>query len=359
MYLSSLILQDFRNSAKRSLAFDEETNLIFGPNGSGKTNIMEAMFLLATGKSFRAQRIEEMISYDKELARVSGMIGMKSDDDRTSTALELVLTRGELGGKRVAKRRYSVDGVSKRAIDFVGRVAVVLFRPEDLEIILGSPQVRRVFLDDALSQVDREYHRSLVSYEKALTRRNRILDLIREGRASRTQLLFWDGLLIKHGQILNRKRLDFLEFVDRFQIGVDSYTVRYQESVISEKRLKSYAEQEIAIGYTLVGPHKDDLSVEYDNGKPLVSYGSRGEQRLAVLWLKLAELAFVTQRLGEKPILLLDDILSELDHRHREQVISIIPNQQALITTTEPALIESKYRGSMRMISLEQERGEP
>lgn len=383
MYLSGLTLENFRNYRKKSFVFDINTTLIVGGNATGKTNILEALYLLAAGGSFRAQRIEEMVYWDAEVAYVSGKLvdevprlpgssdrsrragdempaldslADQSNEERGSdneTKLQVILTRGELQGKRVAKRSCSIDGAFKRVSDFVGRLVVILFRPEDLQLILGSPVRRRAFLDEVLLQVNREYRRSLASYEKALSRRNKLLDAIRDGGASRTQLAFWDQLLIKHGQVLTSLRAELIDFINKFEAGIDSFRVFYDSSTISESRLQKYAEQDIALGYTLVGPHKDNFIVQFEDEKELDLYGSRGEQRLAVLWLRLAELAFVSQKIGERPVLLLDDIFSELDQEHRKMVLEVISQQQTIITTTDLHLIEFKYRDKFKIISLE------
>lgn len=356
MYLASLGLTNFRNYRKKIFKFSENTTLFVGPNASGKTNILEAIFLLATGKSFRAQKIEEMIYFNEELSRVNCGVfrGDIAEGRGEEVQLEILLTRGQLQGKRVAKRRYSVDGVNKRSVDFIGRLVVVVFRPEDLQLVLGSPQRRREFLDGLLSQVDREYRRSLVSYEKALARRNKLLDAIRDEGVPRTQLTFWNQLLIKHGRVLSEKRATFIDFVNTVETEVNSFKLKYDSSAISQLRLNKYSEQEIAAGFTLVGPHKDDFEVFSKNKEErnLVSYGSRGEQRLAVLWLKLAELAFVTLELGETPVLLLDDIFSELDQERREMVLKVLPHQQTIMTTTDIHLVEFKYRKDFKTISL-------
>jgi DNA replication and repair protein RecF len=357
MRLASLKVSNFRSYQKRSFKFSEGTTLIVGDNASGKTNILEACFLLATGKSFRAQKIEEMILFDRELGRVEGEVVNKGKvpqqfDSSNAVNLELMLTRGEVQGKRVAKRRYSVDGAYKRYSDFIGRLVVVLFRPEDLQLILGSPSRRREHLDTVLSQVDREYRRSLTSYERALVRRNRILDAIRDEGAPKTQLSFWNQMLVKHGRVLSERRNEFLGFINSYSSEVDSFQVEYDSSAISEKRLEKYAKQEVAAGYTLIGPHKDDVVVRFEDGKELVAYGSRGEQRLAVLWLKLAELSFVYEKIGEKPVLLLDDIFSELDQEHRSMVLKVISKQQTVVTTTDLDLVESRYRRKFVLIKL-------
>ncbi len=357
MRLKKLSLLNFRNYAKRVLEFRGNTALLVGGNGVGKTNILEGCFVLATGMSFRAKRIDEMIMFDRELGRVTGRVfsGSLSDEE---TLLEIMLTRGELSGRRVAKRKYNVNGVSKRASDFVGRLVVVLFRPEDLRIILGSPQRRRKFFDDVLGKVDRDYRRSLISYENALRRRNRLLDAIRDKGVSRTQLAFWDQLLIKHGQVLSNKREELVEFINDARIEVDSFELTYDRSTVTEKRLSKYSDKEVAAGYTLVGPHKDDfvikggISGKDRESRDLSAYGSRGEQRLAILWLKLCELAFVSEKIGERPVLLLDDIFSELDHEHRDVVLELLGKQQTILSTADIHLVESRYKKEMQIVDL-------
>jgi DNA replication and repair protein RecF len=334
MRLSELSLQQFRNYEKEAFIFHDKVTLFVGGNGAGKTNALEAAYLLSLGKSFRAQKVDEMIQIDTEYGRVVGTV-LQDNDNSKKVRLEVMLTRGELQGRKVQKRRFSVDGVLRRIGNFQGQLVSVLFRPEDLELVLGSPSIRREFLNGVLSQVDHDYRRSLISYEKALIRRNRVLDAIRDTGVSRTQLTFWDQLLIKHGRVLSEKREALINFINQYQIEIDSFKVRYDPSPISEKRLDQYANEEVQAGYTLVGPHKDDFMILFDRGNPLAYFGSRGEQRLAVLWIKLAELAYDTQAVGEHPLLLLDDIFSELDKKHRKMVFNVIHEQQTLITSTE------------------------
>jgi DNA replication and repair protein RecF len=194
-----------------------------------------------------------------------------------------------------------------------------------------------------LSQVDKEYRRASLSYDKGLRQRNRLLFRIREEGLSRSQLLFWDRLLIKNGDYISRQRANFIEFVNsNYQLatGSSQFSLGYDNSVISESRLEQYAQEEVAVATTLVGPHRDDFQFKIQNSKlkiprNLSRYGSRGEQRMGVLWLKMAELAYIEEKSGEKPTLLLDDILSELDHEHREIVLEATQNQQTVITTAD------------------------
>lgn len=357
MVLLQLQLQDFRSYKVRRFEFSTQSTLLVGGNGVGKTNALEAVALLSTGKSFRATKEEQMIRGDEEIARVRGRV---SEEE-----LEIVLTRGTFAGERLPRKRYLVNGVAKRRMDFVGKLPMVLFRPEDLELILGSPSRRRDYLDSVLEQVDREYRRSLLSYKKGLRQRNKLLTQIREGEAKPPALVFWNQLLIKNGDVVMQKRAAFFDLVnqafarERISQVLSGLEIVYDRSVISEKRLAQYAVEEVAAGATLVGPHRDDFLIQVERGKgakrrkrDLALYGSRGEQRLAVLSLKLAELSFMTQVIGERPLLMLDDIFSELDHEHRADVLAVVRQQQTILTTTDLHLIDKKYLGKMKVIEL-------
>lgn len=344
MQILKLKLSNFRNLRSKLLEFSPSVNIILGPNASGKTNILESLYLLSTGRSFRAKIEEEMINYKTDLARVKGRIKM----DGTNLDLEMVLTRGliDIGAahpERIARKKLSVASLSKRLIDFAGNLKIVLFGPWDMDLVTQSPSLRRKFLDTVLSQVDREYRRAFLSYEKGLKQRNRLLLRIREEGLSRSQLLFWDKLLIRNGGYLSGKREEFIAFANKMPI-VDGqkFKLEYDKSAISEGRLEQYAEEEVMAATTLVGPHRDDFifkEVEKGSERNLAAYGSRGEQRMGVLWLKLVELSYIEKTSGEKPVLLLDDIFSELDYKHREVVMKTTTKQQTIITTTDPHFV--------------------
>jgi DNA replication and repair protein RecF len=334
MILKTLKLQNFRSYKQASFEFSGNTTLILGNNGVGKTNLLEAIFLLATGRSFRAEKDEQMVLYGQEFGRVSGQI--------EDVNLAVVLT---------SPKRYFINNVAKRKMDFIGNLRVVLFRPEDIDLVLGSPSARRNYLDFVLEQADREYRRSSLSYKKGLRQRNKLLERIREGEAERKQLIFWDKLLIKNGDVITTKRAEFLEFVgEKIVHRGMPLKLFYDKSVISEARIKQYAGNEVAAAKTLVGPHRDEFKFIYQRSgkleKDLSLYGSRGEQRMAVLGVKLAELEYLDRSISgetDRPVLLLDDIFSELDHEHRETVLNLLEKQQTIITATDKHLIPKKY----------------
>lgn len=347
--VKSINLINFRNFKKKTIDFSQKVTVILGPNASGKTNILEALFLLSSGKSFKAGIEEEMVNYEAEIARVKGKL--------EKAVLEAVVTRGFLdvgngNPEKIARKKLLISGVPKRLIDFAGNFKVVLFGPWDLDLVTQSPSLRRRFLDSTLSQVDREYRRAILSYEKGLRQRNRLLFKIREEGLSRGQLLFWNQLLIKNGDYISGKREELINFINsKGDLNNTMFEITYDRSSISEGRLKQYAEEEIAARTTLVGPHRDDFLFKIQTDKKetrdLAIYGSRGEQRMGTLWLKLRELAFVEEKTGEKPTLLLDDILSELDHDHRKVVLSVIGNQQTIITTADEHFIKGFKKANL------------
>lgn len=338
---------DFRNFKRKVLEFSDKITVIVGDNAVGKTNILEAISLLSTGKSFKARVESEVIGYSDEIARVKGLV-VGSEN----LTLEAVLTRGENGWP---KKRLMINGVPKRLIDFAGNFKTVLFGPWDMDLVTESPSIRRKFLDNVLSQVDREYRRASLSYEKGVRQRNRLLFRIREEGLSRSQLLFWNQLLIKNGDYITRKREELISFANntnehQFQINTN-FQLEYDRSVISEGRLDQYKEEEVAAATTLVGPHRDDFVFKISGrGEPrtsrnLDSFGSRGEQRMGVLWLKMAELDYIEQAGTEissaRPTLLLDDIFSELDHEHRDVVMELAKKQQTIITTADEHFVKN------------------
>jgi len=341
--LHGIALQAFRNYSQWHHSFDNQLTVFVGPNAVGKTSILEAIKLIHSGDSFRAGRIEEMIAFGNEVGRVKAKL--------PNDELEIVLTTGEVQGKRTRKRLYSINGAGKRKKDFTHKFATVLFRPEDMRLIEGSPSRRRSFLDDALQQTNPKYAHATQQYDKALRRRNKVLEAVRENRTPETALHYWNQTMLKNGVFIQEQRRQFLSTFAEVSFPVD-FTVTYDPSLITEERQQEYQRRAIAAGHTLIGPHKDDFIVElHDWRQPsqtkrfdVAKFGSRGQQRLAVLWLKTAQLHFIEQQREESSLLLLDDIFSELDEESRDYVWQLCDQRQVIMTTAQPELFESPHQ---------------
>lgn len=358
MFVKKLLLEHFRIHTSLLLECTNKTTIVVGANASGKTSLMEALSLLATGDSFRAEKIEEMVAFGKELGRVTALIDTHEDSEPEDTAeqmqLEVMVTRGVVQGRKTPYRLFSVNEVRRQKRVFVGRLKVVSFRPEDMRLVEGSPSRRRSFIDMPLSLLYPEYEQSLTTYENTLKRRNKLLEAVREREQPPTVLQYWNLAALKHGSIVQKYRQSFFSFFKTVSFPYP-FSVQYCPSLITEDRQAEYASREIASGHSLIGPHKDDFSVFMENmNSPdgtvdVASYGSRGQQRLAVLWLKTAELAYISHSSHELPVLLLDDIFSELDADSRMLVLSLLGKTQAIVTTTE----ESSARLLVNHLGLE------
>lgn len=355
MKLTLLTLVNFRDHAQRKIDFND-TTIIVGPNASGKTTILEAIYMLAVGRSFRAESDREMIAFGSEYARVVGIV----ESGGENYELEVVVTAGVVQGKAVVPKRFRRNKVVRNKSKFVGSVKAVLFWPEDLRIVIDSPSVRRTYLDFVLVQVDQKYHKAVSVYERAVRVRNRLLERIREGEVGREQLDYWNTQVVDQGKYITSQREEYVAFLNSQNKGFDGtvFSVEYDKSEISQERLIKYQKEEVWAGKTLVGPHRDNLVFRIKNKelgnewRDLEKYGSRGEQRLGVLWLKMGELAYVKDKSGELPVLLLDDIFSEFDHSHRKMLFRLTQGQQTIITTTDAHLIEEEYKRKARILEL-------
>jgi len=386
MYLGRLELEEFRCFRHLALALPAEGLRLVGPNGSGKSSLVEAIHLLATTRSFRTASERHLIHRDSgrayglpPYARVLGTVFA----DQQATTLEMTLTVEP--DRNSVRKRIRQDGLPRRALDVIGTLSVVLFSSEDLELVLGSPSVRRRYLDISLSQIDRAYLRSLSHYARVLEQRNSLLRHLaaapaRDPRAIGEQLAYWDEQLVLYGSFVLAARLHYVQGLrltlgERFAALAVSdrlLGLEYQSSVplpeplrhqvlcetLSdaqpriaqrfESTLLDLRDDELRRGVTLVGPHRDDLHFTLA-GEDLGSFGSRGVQRLAVVATKLAEIDAFARASGELPVLLLDDVLSELDQEHQQRLLltlSGIPAQR-LVTATERRLLEHPSLASL------------
>jgi len=360
MRLTKLALQNFRSYTDSTFSFSPQTTVIIGPNTAGKSNLLEAIYLLSTGKSFKAEKDTQMIQFGHSLGRVKGQLEEEGEKD----TLEVTISEktNELTQRSYSKR-FLRNGVPKRRVDFAGILPSLLFVPSDLEIIVSSPSQRREFLDTVLEMTDRQYRLSLIAYEKGLRQRNALLDVVKEtGMRNEEQFAYWDHLLIEQGSYITQKRAEVIEYMNRQDKSLVAFRVTYDKSVISKERLEQYRGPEIGSGVTLVGPHRDDFAVTIEDKtgewKNVKHFGSRGQQRLVVLQLKLLQLTYIERELGRRPLLLLDDIFSELDEAHIQDVLAIVSLQQTIVTTTHKEFLQTAAITSMSMIELQNANGD-
>lgn len=363
MLLKKLALQNFRSYDKKTFSFDDKLTYVVGPNTSGKSNLIESIFLLSSGKSYRAEKDVQMIKFGEKIARAKAVIVGDGDEEQ----LEVVVAKEDDpttpldDDMFLLKKKYLLNGVSRSRVKFAWRLQSLLFVPSDLDIIDGSPGLRRRFLDNVLELVDEEYRRSLLEYTKAIRQRNALLEQAREsGIRSEKQFAYWDELVIKTGSFLTRKREEFIDYINTQSKDVADVSVAYDKSIISEERLAKYRDAELGSCVTLVGPHRDDFSVSMKEGSAkqsfdVKSFGSRGQQRLAVLQLKLLQLSYIEEKTGNRPLLLLDDIFSELDESHIKLVMDMVTKQQTIITTTHEEFINGSKGKSASTIHLGEE----
>ena len=357
MRISGLWLQSFRNYQDKAVQFSPNVTVLVGENGRGKTSILEGISLASTGESFRASKIEEMISFDSEFGRVQLKVLEDSDDSLT---IEVFVSTGLVQEKKTQKRVFSVNGVRRIRKDVVGICKTVLFRPEDLRLIEGSPGRRRKYLDMPLILDDWQYGYALKTYDQALRQRNKLLEQIREGTATIDRLSYWDGLLLEHGTFIQKQRAAYIETVSGVSFPdehIRNFTIEYTPSIISSERLTEYERRSVAAGHTLIGPHKDDFKISLD-GRDVSAYGSRGQQRLAVLWLKMGERVFLKESNKKEqepePILLLDDIFSELDESAKQLIFALMQQGQTIVTTADDrvATLLKKHFSGAKVIDL-------
>ncbi len=346
MYLSTLTLTNFRSYARQKIVLAPLT-IIVGENTIGKTNILEAIHLLSTGKSFRAEKDVDTISFDQNFARIDALL--QDDNEVVKITVQL------LNNSRVFHKRYLLNDVGKRLSDFESYFCSIIFSPQDLEIISESPTMRRKYLDSVLSATHSPYRNALTTYTKALRQRNKLLRLIREGKRKYVadEFSYWNTLLLEHAQTISNHRKEFINYINTAPKNAYSLEGVYDASLITPERLSKYREAEIASGVTLIGPQRDDILLYFPGTTRLIrEFASRGEQRLAVLQLKLLEVAYVQAHTEREPVLLLDDIFSELDSHNIALISRLLPGRQAIITTTHLEYIPEDILNQSQILRL-------
>lgn len=360
MKIKRLELTNYRNYREQAISLAPGVSIFLGQNAQGKTNILEAVYYAALGRSHRTSADTELIFWEAGKARLS-LDFLRLDAENQ---LEFLFTRE-------SRRKIFRNGASIRMKDLIGTINIVLFSPEDLFLVKGAPAGRRRFLDMEISQADPAYFYDLAVYTRLLSQRNTLLKRIRDGESKESELPLWDAQLVPKAVSVMKKRIAAVTKLgvlaakaqDELSGGKEKLSLRYEihgaETADGEemtKDLSSWYNEKLAEstkvdilrGATRFGPHRDDLAF-FVNDVDLRAYGSQGQQRTGVLALKLAELSFFREETGEYPILLLDDVMSELDRERREQLLSFIRGEQlqALITATDEAYFPSGGFGTV------------
>jgi DNA replication and repair protein RecF len=362
VYIFDLQIANYRNYGRVDLKLDRGLNLFVGDNAQGKSNLLEAIYLLSTLRSSRASNDADLVrrdilSSDFPVARLSCEVERSAGN----LELEVAIVGRSTDASHRAGKRVRVNGVPKRASDAVGQMAAVLFTTLDIEVVAGPPLMRRRYLDMMISQVDRGYLRAMQRYAKVLQQRNSLLKRIQTREANSNELSFWDQELAHAGGVIMQARADALGHIvpqaafqmDRLSDGLEEIELTYKPALagltdsdapIDEtewtarmlRALASVRSREIGAGATLVGPHRDDVLVQID-ALPADSFASRAQQRTAALSMRIAEASYLRRALGDDPVVLLDDVLSELDARRRRGVLEFFDSfQQTIVTAADP-----------------------
>jgi len=343
--VNNLSLENFRNYSFSEVELDQSLNIFFGMNAQGKTNLLESVYISSIGKSYRASKDSELINWDKDFFRIKTCVNRNNSD----ITLELALSRE---GRKLAK----INGKPSRASELNDFLKVVLFTPEDLNLIKGSPSCRRNFIDMEISQISFSYKKMISLYNKAVLNRNIVLKKIADGNSNINLLESFTDQVLELGSRIMIKRIEFINSISKMadlshrQISGydDELKILYYPSFKIElastyddikyqfrKKIDSLKNIEIMRGTTLVGPHRDDISFEIGEIN-VQTYGSQGQQRSVVLALKIAELDFIKLTTQDNAVFLLDDVLSELDEKRREHLMDkAIIKYQTLITSAD------------------------
>ncbi|MGN0241701.1 MAG: DNA replication/repair protein RecF [Candidatus Weimeria sp.] len=334
MIVKSLELMNFRNYERLSIDFDPSTNIIYGDNAQGKTNILEAICVSGTSRSHRGSRDKEMIRFGEQEAHIRTIVEKNSNEYRIDIHLKNNHSKG------IAINKVPI----KKSSDLFGILNIIFFSPEDLSIIKSGPEKRRRFIDMELCQIDRVYLYNLTEYNRTLNQRNKLLKDIFYNKKLLDTLPVWDDKLAEYGSKIIKRREEFVETIAPLvrelhrQISDDREDVEltYEKNVTAEgmrEALDFAYDNDMRLGSTTKGPHRDDLRFDL-GGADLRKFGSQGQQRTAALSLKLSEVTMMEKETGEKPVLLLDDVLSELDSNRQKDLLKSLSDTQTLITCT-------------------------
>lgn len=404
MYVRHLSLTNYRNYGRLELDLSPGPTLLYGSNAQGKTNLLEAIYYLATTRSPHAEQEQQLLNWDADdpaqplvVGRLTASVVTQGEERQ----LEIRLIKEQKLGQSSFRREALVNRRKVRLMDFLGNLRVVLFLPEDIQLVTGTPSQRRRYLDITLCQADAIYCQALSQYNKLLEQRNALLRQLAEGQSSKELLPIYDEKLVHWGSLVFARRALFCQEMGRaaqrihyesLTDGMESIRLHYLPRLLGNgqrrngaaeplvelgtwlqldgvdqqairarfaRELQTAVPQDIARGGSSVGPHRDDWLLEV-NGRHLGHYGSRGQQRSAILSLKMAEIQWMTQVTQETPVLLLDEVVAELDEQRRSLLLSYVKQAtQALLTATDPGMFTADFLRQATSLSVQNGRVRP
>lgn len=348
-----LSIQGFRSYSKHDITLTPGVNIVVGPNGSGKTNLLEALYVISTGTSFRAAD-RDLVQHDAEWFRIEAQY----DDDSRALTYNL--------NDSLSPKHFSLDGIKRTRLNHQQKIPVVLFEPDHLRLLNGSPSARRDYLDGVLSRLQPDFTRAKSHFERALLQRNNILKRAeRRSAALDDQLFVWNIKLAELAENIAERRLGLIAYMNEhvdelyshianvpskvhLEYETDLKATHYKQTMLTQ--LEAQLEKDIIRGFTSVGPHRDDFSLHLNGSRSSIT-ASRGEVRSLLLALKMIELGLLSEQNTHPPLLLLDDVFSELDSIRRRTLATLARPYQTVITTTDADIVKEYFADSASIIS--------
>ncbi len=335
MLLKQIALNNFRNFSRQAFHFSPLLTVIIGANSLGKTNLLEGIYFIINGTGFRETKEIELINFERlKSAQVEGIF----EEGQLKYRFKIILT---VSGDSLQKS-FLVNGSRKRHIQYSqDQTRCVLFTPQQIEILTGSPQKRRDYFNKFIALYDYEYKKRLDNFDNGLRRRNKILEHYKDKLKLKEEIVFWDNYLEEQSSYLIKKRQEYSDFLNQnHNIDAKAFKINYLKNEFTKEAAERLFDREALVRKTLLGPQKDDFQILLQE-KDIHRFGSRSEQRLTILWLKINEILYHEQTVKKQPILLFDDIFSELDSKNKKLVLSLVEKYQTVSTTTDreiPAL---------------------
>jgi len=343
--IKKLFLENFRNFEKQSFDFSPYLTIIVGKNSQGKTNLLEGIYFIVNGVGFREVFEEELLLFGKKETMIEAI--MIENNEPFSYQIKASLFNDRI------EKKFFINKTEKKKSQYLNILTkTVLFSPEQINIVIGSPSLRRNYFNKTISIFDLEYKNKINNYNVALRKRNKILESRLLIEKLKEELAFWNDYLIKQGEYLTEKRQSYIDFLNQNrEVDSKSFSIEYLKNQITKERLEENFNQEVRLRKTIIGPQKDDFQISI-SGENIHHFGSRSEQRLSIFWLKLNEIRYFESQYQKKPIILLDDIFSELDRDNQKIIVNLVKEYQTIVTTTELRLVNLSNNSTNHTIDL-------